>query len=294
MTTIPKQTRAQFLLNPVFILSLLLLGLNDHVFKYEYSNWLTGKLSDVAGMIVLPAVLAFIWPKDKAIKWHVITTGLFFLFWKSPFSQGLIDTINGLSAIQMSRVIDYSDLVALFVLPLSYCFLKRISHHQWIRKGFVALNPIYLLIPALFVLVATSVYRQVTYSPLSGNLLVDGTYLSLKMSEEEFLQAMHEHQIAVYEDSLRLKKAFQGDYFSPSDSIFWVGRNLYRVDELILKKDTIHDLQLMFFQGMDNQSSIIIEAMNVDEKQFEEKNKRQLQRYFSRQVKKRIHRALAE
>lgn len=44
------------LANPVFISSLLLLLLNDFVFKPVYHNWLTGKLSDFCGLIAAAAL----------------------------------------------------------------------------------------------------------------------------------------------------------------------------------------------------------------------------------------------
>ena len=36
----------------------MLLALNDHVLKQAWPGWVTGKLSDVAGLVVAPAVLA--------------------------------------------------------------------------------------------------------------------------------------------------------------------------------------------------------------------------------------------
>lgn len=50
--------RSSGLLHPVALAALVLLVANDHVLKARYPGWLTGKLSDVAGMIVFPLVLA--------------------------------------------------------------------------------------------------------------------------------------------------------------------------------------------------------------------------------------------
>lgn len=41
--------------------SMLLLGLNDHCLKATYHNWITGKLSDFAGLVVFPCVLVSAW-----------------------------------------------------------------------------------------------------------------------------------------------------------------------------------------------------------------------------------------
>jgi hypothetical protein len=49
------------LLHPVPLFALATLILNDHVLKQRYPGWVTGKLSDVAGMVFFPLLLlAFI------------------------------------------------------------------------------------------------------------------------------------------------------------------------------------------------------------------------------------------
>ena len=48
---------ADALLHPVSLVALAVLALNDHVAKGRLPSWLTGKLSDVAGMIFFPLVL---------------------------------------------------------------------------------------------------------------------------------------------------------------------------------------------------------------------------------------------
>lgn len=46
------------LLHPVTLAALTTLVLNDHVLKWTWPGWITGKLSDVAGLILVPIVLA--------------------------------------------------------------------------------------------------------------------------------------------------------------------------------------------------------------------------------------------
>lgn len=46
------------LLHPIAVIAVIVLVANDHGWKYSHPSWLTGKLSDVAGMIVFPLVLA--------------------------------------------------------------------------------------------------------------------------------------------------------------------------------------------------------------------------------------------
>jgi hypothetical protein len=45
------------LVHPVAIAALVLLVVNDHLLKGLYPGWVTGKLSDFAGMVVAPLVL---------------------------------------------------------------------------------------------------------------------------------------------------------------------------------------------------------------------------------------------
>jgi hypothetical protein len=45
------------LLHPVPLVALATLILNDHVLKQRYPGWVTGKLSDVAGMVFFPLFL---------------------------------------------------------------------------------------------------------------------------------------------------------------------------------------------------------------------------------------------
>ena len=46
-----------FLVHPVSLAAIAILLLNDHVLKRQAPSWITGKLSDVAGMVLLPLVL---------------------------------------------------------------------------------------------------------------------------------------------------------------------------------------------------------------------------------------------
>jgi hypothetical protein len=99
-----------------FIICLVLLLLNDWILKASYGNALTGKLSDFAGIAVVAMLLHAAFPLHK---WHVyVGLSLFFCWWKSPLSNGAIQVFNQLVFFQIARVVDYTDLVALVVLPL--------------------------------------------------------------------------------------------------------------------------------------------------------------------------------
>lgn len=52
------RTARDWVAHPVTCLAVLLLLLNDHVLKAAYGTWWTGKLSDVAGLVLAPPLLA--------------------------------------------------------------------------------------------------------------------------------------------------------------------------------------------------------------------------------------------
>ncbi|WP_407515804.1 hypothetical protein KFZ70_00460 [Tamlana fucoidanivorans] len=108
----------------LFLISVILLLLNDFFFKYYFHNYLTGKLSDFVGLFAFPYFISLLF-KSK-IKPIYILTGILFLFWKSSLSQSVIDYLNGVG-IGINRVVDYSDFIALLVLPFSYRYRKQNS-----------------------------------------------------------------------------------------------------------------------------------------------------------------------
>jgi hypothetical protein len=113
-----KPARTSLLLHPLFISSLLVLILNDQYWKAAYGNWLTGKLSDFAGLAVCSLLASGLLPSyRKAIFWG---TALFFIWFKSSLSQPFLDLVAESLHFTWNRVVDYSDLIALVILPLAY------------------------------------------------------------------------------------------------------------------------------------------------------------------------------
>ena len=118
--------RKDLILNLYFVIGLIVLILNDFYLKYEYGNFLTGKLSDFAGLLIFPMFVAAIIPKLK--KSISIITGIGFLIWKLPLFTSVVDLINQLPFVSIYRVIDYSDYIALLILPLSHYL---INYHEF-------------------------------------------------------------------------------------------------------------------------------------------------------------------
>jgi hypothetical protein len=90
MTDPPTHEPADGLLHPVALLAIVVLGLNDQLFKDVWPGMVTGKLSDVAGMIFFPLVLQAAWevvvarfdtrwkPSRRVLWFSVVATAVVF------------------------------------------------------------------------------------------------------------------------------------------------------------------------------------------------------------------------
>lgn len=143
-----------------FIIALAILLLNDFILKDLYGNWLTGKLSDFAGLFAFSLFFIAFFPKHKQTVLYA--TGILFIFWKSPFSQPYINFWNNLSIFSIQRVVDYTDFIALLMLPLAGLYAKIVPKAPELK-----LNPILPILVACFAFVATSYH---------SNVKVDKTY----------------------------------------------------------------------------------------------------------------------
>jgi hypothetical protein len=121
--SLPAARRLDLLLTPGFLAALALLGANDFALKPALGTWLTGKLSDVAGLFALPLLLIACWPRrTRAL---CIGTALAFAWWKSPLADGAIAAWNALGVWPVARVVDYTDLVAVASVPAAAGYARR-------------------------------------------------------------------------------------------------------------------------------------------------------------------------
>lgn len=147
------KTKLNLLTTYVFLIGTLVLLLNDFVLKYQYHNWFTGKLSDFVGLFVFTIFCIAIIPKHKFK--IAIGVALFFIYWKSSYSQLFITHWNDLGLFSISRVIDYSDLIALISIPIAYVFSKTKE-----PITFIKINPVLPLALASFAFMATSYQKD--------------------------------------------------------------------------------------------------------------------------------------
>ena len=155
-----------------FIGALFLLLLNDFFLKDFYHNWFTGKLSDFAGLLIFPLFWTVLFPKHK--NKIFVTTCLIFIYWKSPYSQHFIDNWNYIMFFPIGRVVDASDLIALFILPVSYYLESRKD-----KLKQVSIHPVFPLVISCFAFMATSQpYNEFDYNkkfdfPFSKAVLIE-------------------------------------------------------------------------------------------------------------------------
>ena len=218
------------LLNYVFVVSIILLFINDHFLKLHFHNWFTGKFSDFLGMIIFPLFLAYIFPKLRTFS--VFVSFVLFIFWKSPFSDGFIDFYNQISPIAVARVVDYTDFIAFVFLVIPFLLMKYDALLQplKIRK----ISPALVLVPSVFVIMATS---PPPYYRYGSDGLVSFQDYSFKMqkSKAEALDERKNRNILFKKDTLMIIRRNN----ISSESLIMNGTDLktLEVDKEILKKE---------------------------------------------------------
>ena len=127
--------RSELLSAPGFLLSLSMLWLNDTYLKAHFGNWATGKLSDVAGLFAFPMFCCAFAPRERqrTIYWMI---ALLFVCWKLPLADDAIGYWNAQRIYPIGRVVGYSDLLALLVMPVSHTYASAETPAQsgWMRR----------------------------------------------------------------------------------------------------------------------------------------------------------------
>lgn len=149
-----------------FLLSLLILILNDFYLKNTFHNEFTGKISDFTGIFSFSFFFFVLFPKYTRV--ITLCISVFFIWWKSPFSRILIDSWNSIGLFQIARVVDYSDLWALIMILPAYILFRKeklVVYH---------FSPVIPMILCGFAFIATSTSKPEPISEqiadLAGNL----------------------------------------------------------------------------------------------------------------------------
>jgi len=300
-----KPNKASLLLHPVFILSLVTLLLNDFYWKYAFGNWVTGKLSDFAGLIVFPIFLSEVFKKVSKVSILVFTV-LFFAWWKSPLSQPLINIFCSFG-IQLHRTIDYTDLFAIAVLPLVY-FLKPVNYSRFP----VLQNRMHhvLSVVAFFALCADTPYRMLPYDRYVPNEVRYTEDFCWTGNAEEVIQDLKNKGLAVTEEKERyypLQPEYQELFyrvptkdssvqwkpisFTP-DSVIYVKQKLYSrnylVSEYKIEDEVLKNIRFRIDQGDNKGKKICVQMISFEgmngayETYPDKKTRKKLKKYFEK------------
>jgi hypothetical protein len=123
-----RQRPGTTLTSAPFLIVTMTLILNDWWLKGEFPGVVTGKLSDFAGIAVLAIPMFAAMQRRAWLVYLLLAAG--FAWWKSPLSASFIALASEWLPMRIGRVIDYSDLMALCLLPYwQWLATSRPSRH---------------------------------------------------------------------------------------------------------------------------------------------------------------------
>lgn len=191
-----------------------------------------------------------------------MTSALFFIWWKSPLSQSSIDWYNSWAFIPITRVVDYTDYLALLVLWPLFHWVRRGYHISCERVQFRLSNVIVLSITML-AFSATSPPPEFYYSFSDGNVSFYGAKYRVKGSKTAILTDISTMADApVYEDvTLRdslLQERWLQFHLEGQDSVFFI------IPKVIFDRDTFRDVQFGLMPRNKNAYFLILNGCNVN------------------------------
>lgn len=238
--------KSNLIFHPIFLCSLLLLVLNDFYFKQQFGNYFTGKLSDFTGLVVFPFFWYIVFPRCG--KWISLFTAIVFVFWKTPLATPFIDWFNSISFYDIQRTIDYSDYIALVVLPLVHRMIISSREKTFEYSIFLKAGKICILSFGFFAICATSktYYSCIPDNP-EGDVFIGKTYQikkgrqviidSLKLAGTKFEQKTIP---ACMYDSVTYYQIQNVSVSNPTDSILYVNFYLDSVNDKKTKIEIIN------------------------------------------------------
>ena len=157
------------LISPLFIFSVSLMILNDHMLKGAgiLPQNITGKLSDFAFLFFVPVVVAFLFRVKtiKGLSISYLSVALLFsaINISKLFSQG-VEALFNVPLIPLALWPDPTDLIALTILPCSIVFLLSKKPHMYAQP--VRYLHFGVVLVCLTTCVATSPARRPTHEPI--------------------------------------------------------------------------------------------------------------------------------
>jgi hypothetical protein len=119
------------LASPGFVFALVLLILNDHFMKQAWPGWVTGKLSDVAGLVVAPLLLGVLltaWRVPRPMPAALLATGGAFTLAKaSTVGAAVASAVWSLTGVPTLIRADVTDVLALPALYGAWLVHRQVS-----------------------------------------------------------------------------------------------------------------------------------------------------------------------
>ena len=129
--------------------------------------------------------VASIIPKSR--KSISLIIGIGFIIWKLPLFTHVVDIINQLPFVTIHRVIDYSDYMALLILPISHYLINYHEFRLVIRiEQIKCFSRVALLGISFFAFCATSVIWRETPQ---GTIFLGDTY-NIKLSKDSVINSI--------------------------------------------------------------------------------------------------------
>lgn len=282
--------RKAYLFNYVFLLGVVVLFVNDHFLKWQYHNWWTGKLSDFVGLLIFPLFLAFLFPKFA--RWTALATGLFFIFWKLPVSGSFIEFYNQFALIPITRTIDYSDLLALSMLPVAHFTVCHIGESP-LSLPQLKLNTYWIWIPASLVFMATSPPPRFYYTYATGDLRCYNCSTKIKMSSADILSRLQKMGHNPYVDTLLINHPDWHPRYGV-DTMQSDRRGYFRIDQLVIEEDTITDFQFYLLPMGKNKTKVYLNGMNISEEIEDAMMEKKLRKHYRKLLKKYLDQQLEQ
>ena len=180
-----------------------------------------------------------------------------------------------------------SDLIALLVLPIAYFLLKEWAHLEVLKIRFIPIQPTFILIPTIFILMATSQpykpdWDSIWWSYANGDLNFNKFTLTTQLSESQILEIIEENGLDLKSDTL------YGNLFAivhqnqeANDTLLLENRmeQYYRIDEVVIETDTISNIRFSLEEMSSGKTRINIRSMDVSSDVFEVDFRKKVKKY---------------
>lgn len=239
------------ILNPYFLTGLGLLIGNDLVLKWYYANPITGKLSDFAGLFILPIFIANMLPGSK--KSIALLIGILFILWKSPISTPIIELVNSFSVLSFNRIVDYTDLIALSILPICHAIINNEKYQALPQYGLYVYLKVLTLVTASFAFMGTSMVRH----ELPKGTIYLGKSYTIKMPKDSILNKLN---TLGYNWTYKNDTISNADFYNQSLGYYLIENVIIKDEDIII--DTLGNIKFALIGLKNNKTKI--DLINVE------------------------------